>query len=220
MLNQSSSSRSNQNQDQNQINRTHTDKKALRRKLRKLRRSLSNAEQQKASRNLTTQVYRSRLLLKHRFIALYLGSDGELNPEILIKQLWRQKKQVYLPVIHPFSSNRLFFCRIQPNTKLNKNKFGILEPNFKTSLRIPRQFLSLVLMPLVAFDAAGNRMGMGGGFYDRSFAYKADKTKKSKPALVGIAHSFQEQASLPIEPWDIPLEGILTEKDYYLFQSR
>tara|TARA_R110002072_G_scaffold4650_5_gene32222 strand:+ start:4322 stop:4966 length:645 start_codon:yes stop_codon:yes gene_type:complete len=194
------------------------DKSILRQKIRKQRRCLNPAEQRKASRNLTRQLYRSRLLLRHQFIALYLGSDGELNPEILIKQLWRQKKHVYLPVIHPFSSNRLFFCRIQANTQLIKNKFGILEPDLKCTPRLPKQCLSLVLMPLVAFDSKGNRMGMGGGFYDRSFAYKADKNKGIKPKLVGIAHAFQEQTYLPVEPWDIPLEGILTDKSYYQFK--
>src|SRR5690606_17683083 len=103
---------------------------------------------------------------------------------------------------------------VTPNTKFVKNKFGILEPDFKRTKYLPKKNLSLVFMPLVAFDKAGNRMGMGGGFYDRSFAYKA-KLKQSKPKLIGLAHAFQELEYLPTEEWDIPLEGVLTDQKFY-----
>tara|TARA_R110001592_G_scaffold204098_1_gene454112 strand:+ start:20997 stop:21665 length:669 start_codon:yes stop_codon:yes gene_type:complete len=197
------------------------DKKQLRVKIRALRQSLSHAQQRKASDKLIKQINQSKLLLKHKHTALYLGNDGELNPQKLIKQLWKQKKQAYLPVIHPIYSNRLCFCLVTPDTKFIKNKFGIQEPDFKYSKCIPKQYLSLVLMPLVAFDTAGNRMGMGGGFYDRSFAYKAKTgTKHSKPKLIGIAHAFQEQTYLPLEKWDIPLEGVLTDQKFHQFNVK
>jgi 5-formyltetrahydrofolate cyclo-ligase len=192
------------------------DKKKLRSTLRKQRRSLSYLEQKAASKNLIIQINQSKLLLKHQHIALYLGNDGELNPEILINKLWKQKKHVYLPVLHPFYKNTLCFCRMKPESKLIKNRFGILEPYFKYSKSIQKRFLSLVLMPLVAFDKTGNRIGMGGGFYDRSFSYKAN-SKHCKPKLIGVAHAFQEQNSLPLEKWDIPLEGVLTDKTFYQF---
>ncbi len=162
------------------------------------------------------QITQSKLLLRHRHIALYLGNDGELNPHKLIKQLWKQKKQAYLPVIHPIFQNSLCFCRITSDTKFVKNKFGIFEPDFRLSKRLSNKFLSLTLMPLVAFDKAGNRMGMGGGFYDRSFAYKAT-SKYSKPKLIGVAHEFQKQEALPLEKWDIPLNGVLTDQHFYQF---
>jgi 5-formyltetrahydrofolate cyclo-ligase len=192
-------------------------KKKLRAEIRKQRRSLSHTQQKKASANLIKQIKKSKLLLRHQHIALYLGNDGELNPQPLIKQLWKQKKQVYLPVIHPFYGNRLCFCQVSPKSRLLKNKFGILEPDFKYSKCFSRKSLSLVLMPLVAFDKDGNRMGMGGGFYDRSFAYKAE-FKHCRPKLIGLAHSFQEQECLPIEKWDIPLEGVLTDQQFYQFK--
>ncbi len=193
------------------------DKKKLRAKIRKQRRSLSLSQQRKASANLCRRLKRSKLLLKHQHIALYLGNDGELNPQLLIKQLWEQKKHVYLPVVHPLYHNRLCFCLVTPNSKFSKNKFGILEPDFKYSTLFPRKSLSLVLMPLVAFDNAGNRMGMGGGFYDRSFAYKAE-SKHSRPKLIGLAHAFQEQECLPVEKWDIPLDGVLTDLKFHQFK--
>ena len=193
-------------------------KKKLRTSIRKQRRSLSHLEQKRASKNLIKQINQSKLLFKHQHIALYLGNDGELNPEALIKMFWKKKKHVYLPVLHPFNMNTLCFCRFEPKSKLIKNRFGILEPDFKHSRNIPKRFLSLVLMPLVAFDKAGNRMGMGGGFYDRSFSYKKS-SKHYKPKLIGIAHAFQEQKFLPLEKWDIPLEGVLTDKTFHQFRE-
>src|SRR5690606_40461575 len=65
-------------------------------------------------------------------------------------------------------------------------------------------------LPLVAFDARGNRLGMGGGFYDRTFA-RAPRARTLRPRLVGLAHHFQQVASLPAEPWDIPLDAIATD---------
>tara|TARA_R110002167_G_scaffold37515_3_gene117571 strand:+ start:83 stop:736 length:654 start_codon:yes stop_codon:yes gene_type:complete len=193
------------------------DKKILRTKIRQQRQALTDLQQKKASTNFCRQFKQSKLLLKHQHIALYLGNDGELNPQPLIKKLWKQKKHAYLPVIHPLHQNRLCFCLVTPKSKFSKNKFGILEPDFKYSKVFPRKNLSLVLMPLVAFDNAGNRMGMGGGFYDRSFAYKA-KLKHSRPKLIGLAHAFQEQELLPIAKWDIPLDGVLTDLKFHQFK--
>lgn len=195
-----------------------SNKKNLRKELRAKRRSLSDHEQSKASKNLIKQLYRSQLLLRHKYIALYLGNDGELNPEPLLRILWKQKKKAYLPVIHPINKNKLSFCEISPQTNLIKNRFGIKEPAFKTSKRISGKHLSLVLMPLVAFDMTGNRMGMGGGFYDRYFSYKF-KDSNRKPELVGIAHAFQEIQRLPIEPWDVPLQAVITDIATHRFRK-
>lgn len=191
-------------------------KKILRRVIRQKRQNLSALAQKRASLELLRHIKRSQVLLKHRYIALYLGNDGELNPEILIKLLFAYKKQVYLPVMHPISNNKLCFSQITPATRFKKNRFNILEPVFKPKNCLRQQFLSLVFMPLVAFDHRGNRMGMGGGFYDRSFAYKLKK-RRDRPALMGVAHAFQQQESLPVEPWDVPLDGIFTDKQFYTF---
>ena len=190
------------------------EKKALRTQIRKQRKALTLRQQKLATRNLLRQLNKSRILLRYTHIALYLGNDGELNPEALIPHLWARKKKVYLPVIHPLISHKLCFCEFNARTKLQTNHFGIREPEFSLSKRLRRQFLSVVFLPLVAFDIEGNRMGMGGGFYDRSFAYKHHKAN-SKPRLIGLAHAFQEQPSLPTESWDIPLDGILTDKQFY-----
>lgn len=97
------------------------------------------------------------------------------------------------------------------------NQYGIKEPCLRTNKTILSKQLNLVLLPLVAFDAQGNRMGMGGGYYDRTFAFKNQHQNKigTKPKLLGLAHECQQVEQLPIESWDIPLQGILTDQHYY-----
>src|SRR5687767_13746260 len=93
---------------------------------------------------------------------------------------------------------------------MRRNRFGIPEP---TGRRCAPQQLDLVLLPLVAFDRRGARLGMGGGFYDRTFAFLRVAGRR-KPRLVGLAHHFQEVAQLPREPWDVPLAAIVTERGW------
>jgi len=189
-------------------------KKKLRAEMRLQRRALNFQQQKTASRKLISNLKTNGLLQRHQHIALYLANDGEISPNDLIPQLHKFKKQVYLPVIHPLKKQQMVFCQITSTTKFQKNSYGIEEPIFKFSRRLPAKYLSLVFMPLVAFDENGNRMGMGGGFYDRSFEFKLNE-KKARPRLIGLAHDFQKQALLPLEPWDIPLHGIMTEKQFY-----
>jgi 5-formyltetrahydrofolate cyclo-ligase len=108
----------------------------------------------------------------------------------------------------------MVFCPITSTTKLKKNHFGIFEPDFRNTACMPANRLSLVLLPLVAFDTYGNRMGMGGGYYDRAFEFKRN-TLRNSPKLIGLAHELQKQAQLLTEPWDIPLFSIVTDQRSY-----
>ena len=94
--------------------------------------------------------------------------DGEISTDKLIKTLWAQDKHVYLPVLHPFNPNHLLFLRYLPDTPMLKNKFGIWEPKLNVQNVLPLDELDILFTPLVAFDKQGNRLGMGGGFYDRT----------------------------------------------------
>jgi len=189
-------------------------KKHLRSKIRAQRRALSPLQQKRACQALGKRLERSLVLLKTKHIALYFGSDGEICPTHLIPHLLKRKKYLYMPVLHPFKKSHLVFCRITSSTKLKKNHFGIPEPSFKHSPSISAKHLSLVLLPLVAFDETGNRMGMGGGYYDRAFEFKR-KNARHSPRLIGLAHELQRQESLPTEAWDIPLFAIFTDKKAY-----
>ncbi len=142
-------------------------------------------------------------------IAAYLGNDAEMDPQPLIERLWAVGKRVYLPVVR---RPRMWFVPYTPDSRFVVNRYGIPEPNVAPDARIPVTALDLVLMPLVAFDDAGNRLGMGGGYYDRTFAFLQRRRHWRSPRLVGLAYEVQRLASLPVEPWDMPLAGIVTER--------
>ncbi|MDO6680795.1 5-formyltetrahydrofolate cyclo-ligase [Oceanobacter sp. 5_MG-2023] len=184
-------------------------KPQIRKAMRLQRRSLTAQQQRQAARGLQRSLLQPGALLAARRIALYLVNDGEINPEQIIKQLIRMGKEVYLPSLHPLRRGELAFIRYQPGTRMSNNRFGIAEPDFRYGKRCQARFLSVICLPLVAFDLLGNRMGMGGGFYDRSLAFTQRAGKH--PKLIGCAHEFQCLATLPAEAWDIPLSAIATD---------
>lgn len=184
-----------------------TQRHQLRRHYRQLRRQLSPAQQQQAAQQLAALCARSGLLDGMQHLALYLANDGELSPAPLIEQLWKDGKKVYLPVLHPFNGNTLLFIHYTEHSPMVKNRFGILEPQTSCPAIQPIANLDVIFTPLVAFDSSGNRLGMGGGFYDRTLAHLCpDKP----PALYGLAHDCQECRRLPTQTWDVPLAGIIT----------
>ena len=114
------------------------------------------------------------------------------------------------------NSNRMSFFVHRLEAPLTRNRFGIEEPPLGAPW-INTRALDLVLAPLVAFDDQGNRLGMGGGFYDRHFG---NLPQCLRPLLVGVAHEVQCADALPAAPWDVPLDGILTEAGWRSFSPR
>ncbi|MBJ7536890.1 5-formyltetrahydrofolate cyclo-ligase [Marinomonas transparens] len=172
----------------------------LRRQLRQARRHLSADEQQTAAQQIVERIIPYLSDIKH--IALYLTNDGEISPHLLCEYLWLQGLHTYLPVV---KDKHLVFASYTPDTIWQENRFGIKEPI--TTLYKEGNELDLVVLPLVGFDEQGGRLGMGGGFYDRTFA---DKNSAEAPLLIGLAHDCQQVKSLPIENWDVPLQAIIT----------
>ena len=183
----------------------------VRKRLRDARRALSPAQRAAHADALAWRLARHPLFLNSRRIAAYLPVDGEMDPMPLVWRAWELGKTVYLPVLVPYGHNRLWFAPYREGDSLVRNRFGIAEP-----LRIHRERanaieLDLVLAPLVGFDAQGNRLGMGGGFYDRSFAFLNRRHCWKKPRLIGMAHACQQVPRLDGAPWDVPLHAIATE---------
>lgn len=189
--------------------------KSLRRHLRQQRRSLSRTEQRIASYNLCAQIKRSSIFAKAKTLSVYLASDGEIDPRPIIELCWRLNKKVYLPVLHPVRQNCLWFTLYKKTTRLEVNRYKILEPKFKRQGIAPWA-LDLVLMPLVGFDEQGGRIGMGGGYYDRTFAFKLSRFGLRGPKLVGLAHELQRVKKLPLADWDVPLSGVISDQRRYL----
>lgn len=186
-------------------------KSALRRQMRSKRKSLSKQQQRQASLAVKRSLFSQMSYRRCKRIALYLANDGEVSTRAIIKHCWQQRIEVYLPVLNPLKQGHLLFVRYRPDSIMRINRYGIQEPDHRHNQHISARNLSLVLMPLVAFDDNGNRLGMGGGFYDRSFEFcRPDKSNTGlKPKLIGLAHQCQRAEQLPTEPWDIPLEDII-----------
>jgi len=180
----------------------------LRQQLRANRRALSEAEQTQAANTLLDILRRHPQFINAEHIAVYLPNDGELDPRPLLKLALAQGKKCFLPVINAKSSDTMAFIQYTRSTLLHTNSFGIQEPSFNAIKAIAPEQLDLVLMPLVGFDEYGGRIGMGGGFYDRCFAFKAQQPA-TKPRLVGIAHECQRVRKLPMMHWDIYLDDII-----------
>ncbi len=177
----------------------------LRQQIRKTRANLTALQQQQAEDSITQQALAFIEERNAQHIALYISFDGEISTEKLIKTLWAQGKQVYLPVLHPFNPNHLLFLRYLPDTPMLKNKFSIWEPKLNVQNVLPLDELDILFTPLVAFDKQGNRLGMGGGFYDRTL----QNWQNSSFIPVGLAHQCQQVEQLPTEVWDVPLHQIL-----------
>lgn len=149
---------------------------------------------------------RARWWQKAKRIAFYWPADGEVSLLSLLRESLRRGKQCYLPVVE---RKHLVFREYRPGTTLKRNRYGIPEPR-KTSLCAKHQ-LDVIFLPLVAFDAQCNRLGMGAGFYDRTLVARAAR----KPMRIGIAHEFQKVKNLPVDPWDVPLHAVITDKRIY-----
>ncbi|MNH03854.1 5-formyltetrahydrofolate cyclo-ligase family protein [compost metagenome] len=184
------------------------ERQSLRQLIRQRRKSLSQAEQQAAAQQLVLRFQQHTEILAARRIALYLANDGELDPLPTIHWLWAQQKEVFLPVLHPFTPGHLLFQRYTPTSPMTHNRYGIAEPELDMLQVVPHSTLDLICTPLVAFDAEGNRLGMGGGYYDRTLACWHEHGLGPRP--LGLAHDCQQVESVPQAQWDVPLPQIIT----------
>ncbi|NRD73216.1 5-formyltetrahydrofolate cyclo-ligase [Shewanella sp. VB17] len=186
----------------------------IRSKIRATRRAIPAAEQDDLGQQACTLMLAQLESLTIKHIALYLTNDGELDTQPLIKALWQRNINVYLPRLHPFSKGNLLFLAYTSNTQIQRNKLGIDEPLLDIRHIICAEHLDVIVTPLVAFDTDGNRMGMGGGYYDRTLAHYKDTRS---PLPIGYAHDCQQVNRLPSEHWDIPLPIIITPTKRWQF---
>ncbi|MGI9333563.1 MAG: 5-formyltetrahydrofolate cyclo-ligase [Gammaproteobacteria bacterium] len=196
-----------------------SDRRHIRAEIRARRRELEFTEPDhhaRQSAELCRRAYASIIVARARRLAAFLSSHGEVDLVPLLARLLAIGKQVYVPQI---DGPRLHFAPLFDGVGLRVHRFGIPEPDLPRGRCCPALALDVVLAPLVAFDATGNRIGMGGGYYDRTFAFLQRRRVKRKPLLLGIAFEFQRVARIGTEPWDIPLDGIITERGVQLCKS-
>ena len=123
-----------------------------------------------------------------------------------------QGKQFYLPIL---KGESMFFAPWAPGDQLVKKGFGLLEPEVNSASYIEPRDLDLVLAPLVVFDHQCNRIGQGGGYYDRTFAHKKLSQSFVSPVLMGVAHDTQRDDQLCPQSWDVALEFVVTDSRVY-----
>ncbi|RMG30601.1 MAG: 5-formyltetrahydrofolate cyclo-ligase [Gammaproteobacteria bacterium] len=194
---------------------TDASPRTLRRRLRQARNALSAAARRSAAERVAEHLLGLTCFRNARRIAAYLATDGELDPAPIVRCARAMGKEIYLPVLLPVGPRRLWFAPWPPEAPLACNRYGIPEPVRAARTRVSPHCLDLVLTPLVGFDAAGHRLGMGGGYYDRTFAFLRRHRHWCHPRLVGLAYECQRLQCLPVHPWDVPLAGVVTESGWH-----
>ncbi|MEY4932505.1 MAG: hypothetical protein RLZZ403_825 [Pseudomonadota bacterium] len=188
-------------------------RQALRRQMRILRAGLSPRDRQQAARAFAGQAHRARLLKPGLKIAAYVAVRNEADLAPLIARALQLGCDVYLPRVVN-RKGRMEFLRFEGPGRLRRNAMGLWEPRSSSTRIAPRE-LDRVFVPLSAFDAAGRRLGTGGGFYDRRFAFLASRRQWRKPRLIGVAYEMQRVPSIPVEPWDVVMDAVITQDRLY-----
>lgn len=183
----------------------------LRTQIKSRRSQLSVEEQAALSRLIADRLCAQSFFQKAKSIAVYLPVQGEVDTRLITENAKQSGKRCYLPVLSPDDEHHLCFQPFDENTQFVSNRFKIPEPKFEASRVIAPQDLDLVITPLVAFDKACNRLGMGLGFYDRTFAFLLTKPRADRPLLCGLAYDFQETESTDPQAWDVSLDYLVTE---------
>jgi 5-formyltetrahydrofolate cyclo-ligase len=181
---------------------TPTRKSALRNTLRQRRNCLSSTQQADAAQALSQSVLRLPHWADAQRVALYLASDGEIGTSVLADIARNQGKHLFLPILA--NEGGLAFARWETDMTPCVNRYNIPEPPIGAE-RCPAAELDVIFLPVVGWDSHGGRLGMGGGYYDRTLAGVVG------PVLVGLAHASQEVDQLPRESWDIALDYVATD---------
>lgn len=190
-------------------------KSDLRKKFREICSNIPSAYREKAAQAAAKRLVNLPLFKQSERIACYLATKKEFDTSPLIEAIWQAKKHCYLPIVVAEENEKtLRFERYEYGDALHANRYSILEP-INTTRRIAAENLDMVIVPLIAFDCYGHRLGTGGGYYDRAFAFLHAQAKQT-PQMIGLGYTVQQIASLPFDPWDIVLNGVLTENEFIL----
>ena len=196
---------------------THSapNKTLLRRELKAHRAAVSPHARRLAAQRALRLALRHGLFLRARRLGFYLPHGAEFDVRPLLNQALSMRRVCCLPVV-PARGRVLRFARVNGRNSMTPNRYGILEPSDPRPMRA-RQ-LDVLFVPLVGIDDRGFRLGMGGGFYDATLAYRRRGRAGKKPLLVGVAFECQRVVSLPHDPWDMPLDALLTERRLVFFK--
>jgi 5-formyltetrahydrofolate cyclo-ligase len=171
------------------------------------RAALGADERERASATITRTVTGANYFRRARLIGCYLATPSEVDTAEIILRAWRMKKRVFAPIV--VNNNKLKFREVSANCDVVRNRFGILEPSSGEFISPHR--LDLVFTPGVAFDHCGHRIGMGSGYYDRTFSFLRSRHSFYKPKLIGLAFECQIVDEITANPWDIRVFRTVTD---------
>jgi 5-formyltetrahydrofolate cyclo-ligase len=195
------------------------DKAALRRQLRARRKAIPAPLRHAACSAVVGFALRHHLLAKGRRIGIYMPANSEIDVLPLLDRALTMQARCFLPIVPRRGSRRMWFSQMGKRPAWVLNRYGIPEYRHPLAKRVRVQRLDLLFMPLLGFDSRGFRLGMGGGYYDASLAYLKRFRRWRRPWVVGVAFALQEVEGIPNDPWDIPLDAVLTEQEYRVFRS-
>lgn len=188
--------------------------KALRAAMRRQRAALSPAELAATSLAITRHLWRLPPVARARRLAAYMAVGGEVDCSTFLAQARARGRETFLPVLH---GQKLMFAPAPAGVAMAENRFGIPEPAYGAGCWLRGMDIDVVLVPLVAFDDQGHRLGMGGGYYDRSFSFAIHRGAWRRPWLIGLAHEFQRVDAISAQCWDVPLHAVVTERGARIF---
>jgi 5-formyltetrahydrofolate cyclo-ligase len=188
------------------------DRKALRSHLISKRDALSPDQARSFSATINSRLWRLPAFARSKNIACYFAVRGEVDCDPIIAEAWQRGRRVFLPVL---ADKGLMFARFQAETQLHRNHFGIPEPAYNRRELLRPMELDVVICPLVAFDEQNNRLGMGAGYYDKSFRFLLHGRSWLHPRLIGAAYEFQKIPEIRVHSWDVPMQNVVTEKQVY-----
>jgi 5-formyltetrahydrofolate cyclo-ligase len=190
-----------------------TRRHALRARARAARRALGEEARAEAAQALRGHLLAMAELAGARRVAAYVATGSEIDPMPTLRALLARQVEIYLPHIdHALPGMHFAHWNGDP-LRLKPNRFGILEPMVESRELLGADRMDVILLPLVAFDRRGHRLGSGAGYYDRALASRSNRP--APPLLVGVAHACQEVEAIPAEPWDIPMDAMATELGYF-----
>ncbi len=185
-------------------------KAKLRKILLSYRRQIPFPEREAAAKKAVALLLKINIFQRAQEIACYYPFHDEFDCLPMIKAIWRANKNCYLPIVT--ETQQLNFALYQNDTVLQPNRYQIPEPIHDKTITPDK--LDLVLIPLLGFDKQGNRLGMGAGYYDRTFE---THQHTQKPFLLGLGYEVQCISDIPKDEWDVTLDGVMTEKNCYFF---
>jgi 5-formyltetrahydrofolate cyclo-ligase len=189
------------------------ERRAQRQTVRRARARLPFAVRRAAALEAARRLSHTGLLRPGLRLGAYLPAPGEFDPSPLLRRAQQRGAQIFVPRLSRVRPSGMGFAPLSP--PLRRNRFGLLEP--AATPTASALTLDLILVPLVAFDHKGHRLGMGGGFYDRALSFRHRRRRWFGPRLIGLAFAMQELRAIEAVPWDVRLDAVLTEDGLLTF---